>query len=304
MKFLKKDLHGIKFYWLLIALSLAIIGIAFGSAFDMDISDALYNKDSWLGNFFETYVLAFCYLIFPLGGMSLMLGLLKSKKKGWKAFGIVMYVISFLLAVYLSKVALSEKNEYGYTVSDTLAYFLGIIVAILGSAIGFLFLDKEKSNECIKGGSFLLVGCSLILLTSGLGLKYVAARPRYRFLMGDALDQTGLGLTFKNWWEWTPFSHNSGDYFKSWPSGHTSAAFCFCLLPFLGAASKKTNKYTSVILFGIGFAFTLLMALARIVIGAHFLSDVSSALAIGVLLTLLGYALVDFISQKKIKETN
>ncbi len=304
MKFLKKDLNGIKFYWLLIAFSLSIIGICLGSAFDMDINNALYNKDSWFGNFFETYVLAFCYMIFPLGGMSLMIGLLKNTKKGWKIFGIVIYVISFLLNVYLSKVALSEKNEYGYSVSNALAYLIGVVVAMLGSAVAYLFLDKEKSSECIKGGSLILVCSGLILLTSGLGLKYLAARPRYRFLMGDALDQSGLGLTFKNWWEWSPFSHNSGDYFKSWPSGHTSAAFCFCLLPFLGSAFKKTNRYTNVILFGLAFVFTLLMALSRIVAGAHFLTDVSSAFALGVLLILLGYSLVDFVSRKKIKEAD
>jgi len=56
---------------------------------------------------------------------------------------------------------------------------------------------------------------------------------------------------------------------ESFPSGHTSAAFYMIVLYFIAAQSKWRR---SLLLFGVGYG--LLMGVARIATGYHFLSDI------------------------------
>ena len=125
-------------------------------------------------------------------------------------------------------------------------------------------------------------------------------RPRYRFLMGDGSTKAleGLNETFRAWWEMKPFSHTSGDYYKSWPSGHTSTAAIALTLGLFPQVAEKKYKYEDLIFFVIGFLHLILVAFARIVAGAHFMSDVSFGAFISVLGILISLYLVDLASRK------
>ena len=75
------------------------------------------------------------------------------------------------------------------------------------------------------------------------------------------------------------------DIYKSFPSGHTSAAamaIVFGLVPHaLGVEKKSTISWVWIA----SIAFPVLVAVSRMVVGAHFLSDVT----IGGLTTVVGY---------------
>ncbi|MEG0367511.1 MAG: phosphatase PAP2 family protein, partial [Coprobacillus sp.] len=74
----------------------------------------------------------------------------------------------------------------------------------------------------------------------------------------------------------------AAEEFKSFPSGHSGNAACamlLCVLPLLSAKLKGKEN----ILFFIGLTFTIVVAISRIIMGAHFLTDVT----VGIGLTLL-----------------
>ena len=72
----------------------------------------------------------------------------------------------------------------------------------------------------------------------------------------------------------------AAEEFKSFPSGHTanaSALMLLCLLPKLSV--KLEGKQTA--LFLTGFIWAALVALPRIIMGAHYLTDTVVGLAVG-----------------------
>ena len=101
-------------------------------------------------------------------------------------------------------------------------------------------------------------------------------RPRFRFLMVSDFD------LFRNWWEpcknYKDLIEQYGtvsENFKSFPSGHTAEASIFVVpVVFLPLANKKFEKY-QMPLFIFGVCLILIVAFARILAAAHFLSDVS-----------------------------
>lgn len=74
----------------------------------------------------------------------------------------------------------------------------------------------------------------------------------------------------------------AAEEFKSFPSGHTGNAAVLILLGLLPQLNGRLEKKKPLLL-GIGFGWTALVALSRIIMGAHYLTDT----AIGFTITLL-----------------
>ena len=140
----------------------------------------------------------------------------------------------------------------------------------------------------------VIIGLLLIALLGTIpNLKDAIRRPRYRFLAISDLDY------FHNWWEPCKdykdlmAAYNvTSEEFKSYPSGHTAEA-SILLVPvtFLPLANEKYKKL-HLPLFIASFALILLVALARILAAAHFLSDVSTGATIVILLTFIANEVV------------
>ena len=64
------------------------------------------------------------------------------------------------------------------------------------------------------------------------------------------------------------------DALKSFPSGHTCAAAASYGFTMLGAALEIKNKKVRALLWIVPIVFTAVVAISRIVAGAHFMSDV------------------------------
>ena len=71
----------------------------------------------------------------------------------------------------------------------------------------------------------------------------------------------------------------AGDAFKSFPSGHTCAAgmsYALIMLPdVIDFKSEKSKKGVKIACWIIPIAITMLVAISRIVVGAHYMSDVT-----------------------------
>lgn len=74
----------------------------------------------------------------------------------------------------------------------------------------------------------------------------------------------------------------ASEEFKSFPSGHTGCATCALLLAALPLLSDRLKGKETMLLW-IGVAFTIVVAFSRIIMGAHFLTDVTVGMSVTVL---------------------
>ena len=156
--------------------------------------------------------------------------------------------------------------------------WLGYVIVIIpeaAAAFGGYHLFKDCKNEKIW-----IVLCAVIvmlllaLLATIPTIKDNMHRPRYRALIAYE------GISFHDWWE--PFKEYNvvkdlypHDNFKSFPSGHTAETSIVLVgVVFLPLVNEKYEEQ-QLTLFIAGCCFILLVALARIIAAAHFLSDVS-----------------------------
>ena len=136
-------------------------------------------------------------------------------------------------------------------------------------------------------------------------IKSSMHRPRYRLL--KTLDETNI-IKFHNWWE--PFKEYdsvkdlyANDNFKSYPSGHTAEASILLVpITFLPLAHDKFKK-VQMPAFYCACGLVVLVAFARILAAAHFLSDVSWGATIMISLLIIANEVVMGIKPLQLKES-
>lgn len=113
-------------------------------------------------------------------------------------------------------------------------------------------------------------------------MKYLWGRVRFRDLLA-----AGSYESFTPWYIINGINGN-----KSFPSGHTGGAamsFLAMLLPYI---SRKAYKHRQICFF-IPFIYTCTVAVTRLIMGAHYLSDVAMGGAVGMLTVIIAMAVLD-----------
>lgn len=274
--------------WHLFSLfGIAILGIVFGSFFDLQINQAIYSVNNGFGiamsafGCLPVYIGLSCY-----GAGYFIIGL--KQKNMWARIGlIILGIIAIVASIYFQADMIVSVNAFN--IQDMFWYVgipIGIVIAGLGCWLGYhLFIRFENIRQLL----IILLIAPLVLLMATLIVnitKGIMCRPRFRFLYTYASTMSD----YRNWWETgtsvkDAYINTMGvtsEEFKSFPSGHT--ATIFSLIPFLVYLPKINEKYCKyeTILFYIGLIWILLVAFSRILVGAHFLTDVSFGLLIGV----------------------
>lgn len=296
-----KNHAGIPLPAILISLGVAFLMIIFGSFFDLDISRGIADTSNGFGAFVETWGELPAYLMIAFGATIFFTGFISKKGWGYKVAAIIVGLLGIgLPGYYWGESLLIKEGKFGLLLSDKAWVCLLVSYLIhIAFAVGMYFLfRKYDTNTLVKIG--------LIIVVTSIGqfafqniLKPFGGRPRYRFLISEANQE--LGYTFRNWWEFALGSSPSGDGFRSWPSGHTStAAACIeiGLLVNLLPKDDPRRKWMSPLLLGIGGAYTLIVAYARVRYGAHYLSDVGFGLLITTLFMWLSCWAGDKIEKK------
>lgn len=292
---------------LIVALSVGIIGIILGSFFDLQISSAIASADN---NFALTVsaigpTIGFAAVAAMGGGFVALI------VKG--NYHIALKILFGILAACCLGVAIFyPASEYFgvngfYGVAPEWAGYAIVIVPECAAMVGGFFLFKNNQNK-----NLWIVFCIIVvlLLVALLGfiprLKDSIHRPRFRLL---AAFDGNPDIYFHNWWQ--PCKNYKDlietynihkDNFKSYPSGHTAeASILLVAFTFLPLAHKKFEKYQLPLFLG-GCGLVLLVALARILAAAHFLSDVSWGAAVVLVLTLIANEIVMGIKALQIKQ--
>ena len=260
---------------LLIALGIAIIGIVFGSFFDLQISQAIASPT----NGFALAVSAICptigFAVVAAMGGGFIAFIIKGK------YPIFLKVIFGILAACCFGVSIYYPGGEYFGINgfyEAAPQWVGYLIVILpegAAAFGGYLLFKDCKNDKM----WIIFSIIIVMLLIGLlavipTIKDNMHRPRFRLI--STTDVVG----FHQWWEpcleynelKDSFPH---DNFKSFPSGHTAeTAILLVGVTFFPMADEKYEKYQLPLFLG-SCGILLLLALARIMAAAHFLSDVS-----------------------------
>ncbi len=273
---------------LLIAWGVAVLGIVLGSFFDLNISTAIASASNGFGLTVSAIGPTIGFASVACMGGGFIAFALKGK------YRIVLKILFFVLAACCLGVAIYfPGGEYFgingfYGAAPKWVGYVIVIVPEVAAMVGgyFLFKDCQNQNMWIVFCAIIATLC-IALLAVIPSLKDLMHRPRYRMVSTSPVE-------FHKWWEpckdykelIAQYNLNKED-FKSYPSGHTAeASILFVTTTFLPLAGKKFEKL-QMPLFLASCAVVLLVAFARILAAAHYLSDVSTGAAITLTLLLI-----------------
>ena len=290
---------------LIIALGTAILGIVLGSFFDLSISSAIADPNN-----------AFALLLSAIGP-TIGFAAVSAMGGGFIAFivkgkyPILLKILFGVLAAACYGVAIGYPGgEYfgvnGFYNPDL--NWLGYVIVALPEAaamVGGYFLFRNYKNENLWIVFCIIIGVLLLALLLVIPvIKDNMRRPRYRLI--SVVEE----IKFHNWWEpcsnykdlMTTYNIDSSDHFKSFPSGHTAeASIPLVIITFFGLANEDFKKYQLPAFIG-GCALVLIVAFARILAAAHFLSDVSMGATIVLTFTFIANEVVIRIKYLQLKE--
>ena len=282
--------------WIFIPIiTLLIIGVILGSFYDLSIAKALYSRINGFGltmaAFGETPVYAF------MGTLGFgFVWLCKDYKKGWqRAILIFLAVAALGCCTYFQGRHIFNVNAYNKPKLTFLGLGLGLLIGLIGAGIGyFLFKSSDLTPKQLLFVLLFIAACIGVSVGLNQLTKIFMSRPRFRFLA----DMDVIQEYYCNWWESghdvrklylsSPVHFPNGDLvtkeeFKSFPSGHMANTTAVIAIMGMLPVINKNIKLRSDVLMGIGMAWCLLLAFTRMLVGAHFLSDVS----MGMLMTVL-----------------
>lgn len=234
---------------------------------DLPLSQTFFNLKSPFGRFFEIFGEAPGLLVGAFSAAALFVT--RDRKTAWKntlsilGFGLLTLLFSLMGALMVNNYLTHGDLSMAVILPQGLALFA--LLLFLASR-----LDMAKRAEIRRAavvGLLLLVAAivAINLIKIGWG------RPRFRSMTNPAAQ-------FTPWY--LPQSVAAGEEFKSFPSGHTANAAVLLWITLLPTfISKLKGKKT--LLLGLAWAWVALVAFSRIIMGAHFGSDVT----MGALLT-------------------
>ena len=217
--------------------------------------------------------------LLPILAGTIIFHFCESKKQ--KFIGLFVWIsASVYFGYHIARYFFVEENNLVFGILFGLGF--GAFVLFIGRYVKF---DEKTTKALIIlsfAGVIVMLG-EVVLVES---IKFGWGRVRFRDLLA-----AGSYDAFSSW------VHPNGiNGHKSFPSGHTSGAGMSYLLMLLPYLSEKLRK-RKTLLFIIAFIFTGTVAFTRLVMGAHYLSDVTVGGAISFTCVL---AAIDYIDSKKL----
>jgi membrane-associated phospholipid phosphatase len=187
--------------------------------------------------------------------------------------------------IYLSNYMTIEFNYYFLIFSISVAIILTIL-----SILSLKFFKQKQINVLIKFAFVIICVVFVSNLITQISKTFVFGRIRFKAMnyLEDFSFYTpwfflnGTGL-FENLQQ----AGLTADMFKSFPSGHvTATAITFTLICLPCLFKKFKSKFWKIFCWATPVVLILIVGLARIIAGAHFLSDVLMAGLVTLLVTL------------------
>lgn len=262
-------------------LIIIIIGIIFlvVSNFDLSISNYLYNPNSFLGILVQKFgeTPGFLFIIFSF---EILLNLYEFKTKDRKlAFETFSFIVIWGLEGYIWYVIIKLFTNNFLIPLIILSLISLFLIHYLFGFIRKLNLNKEYKSILIDYSKLGIIFSAIYSLIFVDLVKFVWGRARYRDIIHH-------GLKFTPWYIPNGVTGN-----VSFPSGHESTAMI--LLPLIGLLWElgkyqynnfNKKNYSALILNLLICLWIIIVALGRIIAGAHFFSDVTFSIISGLIL--------------------
>lgn len=234
-----------------------ILAVVFG-IYDLQISDAIVNFDNILGRIGADFGEAPGYALIVIAVSSLFGGLIKDRHKQ-KIPGYIIIALSF--GVLIAGIVLVEKKMI--VIAADLILTLAIFIP---STYKYNYKEFRQFSLLVV---LLAVMNPLIFVQI---TKLLTGRVRFRDLVG-----TDFSL-YTPWYAPPgPSLHNA-----SFPSGHTAMGWMLLPLIVLVKDRHKRDPIKRLAVFG-SIAWGIFVATSRVIIGAHFASDVLFSTATGII---------------------
>ena len=286
----------------LVMLLILIILLVVGTFNDKVIAESLFSPD----NLFIKYVTSLG--VFPFFSFAvLFMGALCERiiySKSHKVIRIILAALCYAIAIFVGFIgagSLVDKDCLG-NIYPQLNRNIPVIVGICTFSntilltLGFRLAKKNDDETLMKKIIVLLILLALSYALMQI-FKGVFHRPRYRLVVKEY-----EGIGYIPWYQ--PFSGAEGfieslgidkGEFRSFPSGHSilSMSMVYILQSLSWFSDKLRDKR---FLLGVcGLIFSVIICFTRLILGAHYLSDVSMGAIIATL-----FGLIYLIIQKRI----
>lgn len=264
---------------LLAAAAVLLVMLTVGSFADYPISLALYHPNNPLARLlagFGEYPAAL--------GLSAAGAMLLSARNREKRLTGALQSIAGCLSILLGGVMAAVLPTGYLDIPVWLAVLIG--VGCTGLTVWEMLLLCRGADRGIvlrTAGTFLLVIFADILVVNLIKIPW--GRARMRLVASDSR------AYFMPWWQPGTELRDAlvaagvaAEEFKSFPSGHSANSSCLMLLSLLPILRPQWRCRQSA-LFCAGFGWALVVAVSRIVMGAHYLSDTAVGLTVGLAAT-------------------
>ena len=232
---------------------------------DLQISNAVYNPTSKFGLLFEAIGEFPAAVIATFCTVGLLLT--RKKDKSLKYFlGTIGYII-ILCLFSLMGAALPIKYFNG---TNLLIPAIAVLYIIISYVIAkkYSITNREELRKAAIIGVLTFV---FVIITFNL-IKYLWGRERYRHMI-----QIGSFDGFSRWF--IPQGFSSGNEFMSFPSGHSANAAIMIWITLIPTFIKKLkDKQNWLLIFAV--VWTIIVPISRVIVGAHFASDVTMGITI------------------------
>lgn len=270
-----------------------LVCLLVGTFYDYSLAQMIYQPQSIFGILFASYGQLPAMLCFSIAGI-LIIKMNRSKHKMAK---VISYLGGGLLNILAILGIVMDPMLYIPHMSLPLSVMIAIFIVAICD-VGIWKCSEGAQRKDIKTLVAILLGVILIEIIFINIVKIPWARPRMRLLVEHP------EVIFQPWYvignqmkEHFMALGIAGEEFKSFPSGHSGNAACAMLIGLLPLICSKL-KGKETLLLGLGFGFTCIVACSRMIMGAHFLSDVT----IGITITfLVECSLVYLLIQKNKK---
>ncbi len=284
----------------IISCSAAFVGLMVVAAFfDLQINMALSNPESLLGQFMEYLGDSPAYLV-PATAFIILYQATTKENKFYKGAKIIYGVMSFVGIAFFTNYFMGKFffEELMYK------YVYLILFSVITTLLAIKITDRIDKDIMKKLALFALIlivalAVSQIIVTIAKGMwgrlrfrnmndLYEGFTPWYKVNFGSS-GREALVVSHPH--------HPDDDAFKSFPSGHTASAaltMCAIALPDIFDKLKKHKIWFYIV----PAVFTVLVAFSRLIVEAHFLSDVLVGGATTVGSVFFARWLILFLAQK------
>lgn len=253
--------------------TLIVLGIALGLLilaipFDLKFSALVYDPSSLFGKTFEAVGEFPAMAVAMFSSAALIFT--RNRKILFSNIGSLILGGLFLgLSALMGGVLPINYLHISLVPGFVLAVVYVVIVVLLVKRIPAQYHPQLRRAAWIGLMTFIVSMIAINLIKMGWG------RMRFRAMEGSTAG-------FSPWY--IPQGFNSNEEFKSFPSGHVANAALILFITLLPSFIPAWEKHKTKLKF-VAYGWVILVALSRIVMGAHFISDV----AVGFIVTLLVY---------------